>query len=151
MSSRSESQRRRLVVSTSIPGIKPGDYPVGSLQSRAAARAILEAYAEEDRREKETVLSNLTPYEEESLKGDPNTPRVQAIMIRLLRVAQNRAKVYGTKSPFSTIKELRDLKALKAEIDRQSGGRGIEIESNDGVEWIRLKAIAEKNLRAKKK
>jgi hypothetical protein len=30
-------------LSATVPGPRPGDYPLGSLQSRAAARAMLEA------------------------------------------------------------------------------------------------------------
>lgn len=147
MPNRPKSQCGRLHVSTTIPGIKPGDFPVGSLKSRAAARAIVAGYAEERSREAEAVLSNLTPYEQEILEDDVNDPLVQAFAIHLVRVAQNTAKLYGNKLPLSTVEELRHDRAVRAEIDRLSGGNGSDIRNRDGIEWNRLKAIAEENLR----
>jgi hypothetical protein len=154
MGKRLKSQRRCYFVPATYRGPWPGDYPVGSPQSRAAARAILTAYAEEKRKEEEAALADLTPFERAHILAtveDVDKPLVRIWMIRLIRIALERGKVYEQPFPLKTPEEIRHRRAVIKEIDRLTDGKAWYLENNDGLEWNRLKAIAEENLRAKKK
>jgi hypothetical protein len=129
-------------------GPKPGDYPVGSLQSRAAARAMVASYAEQKRRIQEDWLGNLTPVERALIEGQE--PGVQIWMVRLYRNAQHRSKVYGTTLPRFTPAQIRHNRAVNEEIQQMISGSLFSAQ-NDSDRWNKLKAIAEANLRAKKK
>lgn len=133
-------------VPTANPGTKPGDFPVGSLRSRAAARAIVASYADEQRKEEEAQLANLTPLEQATIE-DVESRSVQILMLRLFRVAQATEKVYGLRLPWPTPEEIRHNRAVHKELDRMTGGRASSVGGSQ--EWDRLKAIAEENLRKK--
>lgn len=130
-------------------GPKPGDFPIGSLQSRAAARAIVAGYAEAQRQVEEAELANLSPLEK-ALIEDVESRLVRIWMIRLHRVGLERARVYEQPLHLGTPDELRHNRAIVAEIDRMTGGRGESIRGNS-IEWNRLKVVAEENLRAQRK
>jgi hypothetical protein len=129
---------------------RPGDFPVGSLESRAAARALHAFYAEEQRNTEAALLECLPPVAK-SVIDDCNNPAVRIWMLRLLRVAVEREKVYGMKLPWPTPEEHRHTRAVNREIDRMTDGQAFSLQMNNPAEWRRLKAIAEENLRTKAK
>jgi len=131
----------------------PGDFPVGSVESRAAARAILIALAEEQREQEEAALVSLTPSEQASIRAeieDVDKPLVRLWMIYFFRMWRERAKVYEMDFPLRTPEVIRHNRAVFKEIDRMTGGNGSSLQSSDPAEWNRLKAIVEEELRAKK-
>jgi len=78
-------------------GPKPGDFPVGSLQSRAAARAIVAFHQEEARKVEEDALAIFAPSERASVQAvieDVDNPLVRIWIIRLTRLARERGIVY---------------------------------------------------------
>jgi len=82
---------------------------------------------------------------------DVDNPHVRIFMIRLFRVAVERAKVYEQPLNLPTPEELRYNRAIHKEIHRMSGGKGPYWKANYEAVWNQLKPIAEENLRAKKK
>ena len=105
-----------------IPGPKPGDFEAGSVQSRAAARAMVESHAKEQRSEEDRELEDLTEFEIATTEDVPN-PQVRVWMIRLLRVAQERAKVYEQELRLPTPEEIRRRRAVGKEFDRMTPDR----------------------------
>jgi hypothetical protein len=130
-------------------GPKPGDFPIGSPQSRAAARAMVARDAEQQRDMEEDLLANLTPVEQAMIEV-VESRGVRILMIRLIRAAQERAKLYGNPFPSLTPEEIRHNRAVYKEIDRMTGGEASSLEMSDSIKWNRLKVVAEENLRAKK-
>ena len=154
MRNRLKTDRARNFVPATYRGPMPGDFPVGSIQSRAAARAVLIAYAEKQREEEETCLANLTPVERAHIQAVVkivDEPPVRIWMIRLFHVGLETAKVYGKPLVSGTLEQIRHGRAVVKEIDRITAGEATSIRNRDGVKWNRLKAIAEQNLRAKEK
>ena len=152
--SRPKLQRDPCLDATTFPGIKPGDFAIGSLQSRAAARAILTSKAEKQQAEEEALLAHFTPSEQASIRAsieDVEKPEVRTWMILLARVARERAIVYERNLPFSPPEEIRHNRAVFQEINRLTAGRASSLQTNNMEEWNRLKHIAEQNLRGKKK
>jgi hypothetical protein len=110
-------------VSTTYHGPKPGDFPVGSLESRAAARAIVEGYAEEQRNEEEAEIANFTPSEQaviQAMLEDVESPGVRTWMIRLFRVAQERARIYEQDLILPTPDEIRRRRAAAKDIEHKA-------------------------------
>jgi hypothetical protein len=93
----------------------PGDFPVGSLESRVAMRAILDACAEEQREEEEAETANLHPSVQALLES-VESPQVRSWIIRLSRVAQETEKVYGRALPWPTPEKVRHNLAVFNEI-----------------------------------
>jgi hypothetical protein len=150
MSNRLNAKYGRYFVAETYVGPKPGDFPVGSVQSRAAARAVIAAYAKEQRKMEADILGNLTPIQQATIE-DAESPAVQIWMLRMYRVIEERAKVYDQPLPMVTPEEIRHRLAVFKEIDQMTGGNALSIEMNNSIEWNQLKAVAEENLRAKKK
>lgn len=127
-----------------IPGPKPGDFPVGSLQSRAAARAILAGYAERQRMDENAELANLNPFEQ-AMSQDGETPLERIWLVRLARLAEERAKVYGLSLP--TPEYLRHAQDVARVADQLAGGLLYEISWSNPAEAKRLRDLAEEELR----
>jgi hypothetical protein len=90
----------------SSPGPRPGDFPLGSVESRAAARATQVALRLASRQAMEAHFRNLTPLEKAMIEGidDPN---VQAIIVRVIReVILPRHEMFGV--PLPTFEENRE-------------------------------------------
>lgn len=115
-----KTHERRNFDPATVRGPNPGDFAAGSLQSRAAARARLANFAEMRRMEEEPALKNLTGFEQAMIE-DVDKPLVKIWMIRLLRVAQERAKVYERDLPLPTPKEIRRNRAVAKETDWMAG------------------------------
>jgi hypothetical protein len=140
----------RNFVPATIPGVRPGDFPVGSLQSRAAARAMLAGGAEEQCEIEPDELGDRTPIYE-ALIEDVDNRSVRIYTARFLRAARIREKAYETVLPWRTPEEIRHNRAVFKEIDRLTGGEAASLRNGDSAKWNRLKAIAEGNLRIKAK
>jgi hypothetical protein len=146
MCKRSKTHRGGGFISAAFPGPKPGDFPIGSLRSRSAARAILIASAEGLRKEREAMLESLTPYEQVLIEDESN-PGVRILMIRLLRGAQQREKAYGMVLPWPSPEQIRHNRAVFKEIDRMTCGDAAALFTSNSIKWNQLKAVAEENLR----
>jgi hypothetical protein len=131
-------------VPATVPGPKPGDFPAGSPQSRAAARAIVAAYADEERKGEEAKLANLTEFQRAFAEwGD--SPGMRAQFIGIANMMEAKAAIYGT--PLPSLEEIRHVNAVLREINRLADGKGSFLSASDPEEWNRLKAIAEENVR----
>jgi|SRR5579862_3994129 len=150
MRNRLETDWTRNIVPATYRGPMPGDFPLGSIQSRAAARGVLNTFKEEQRKVEESELMNLHPSALALLEG-VESPGVRSWIIRLCRVAQETEKAYGKALPWPTPEEIRHNREVFKEIDRMTGGEASTVQSGNSVKWNRLKAIAEENLRAKNK
>jgi len=154
MRKRLKLQRSCNFVPATYRGPMPGDFPVGSVESRAATRAILIALAEEQREEEEAALADLTPFERAHILAtieDVDEPLVRIWMIYFFLMWRERAKVYEMDLPLWTPEEIRHNRAIFKEIDRMTGGQASSLQMSDSIEWNRLRAIAEQNLRTSKK
>jgi hypothetical protein len=141
------SSRRKTNQNPDLPatdsGPKPGDFPLGSARSRAAARSALDNYAAEQRKIEEGEFGKLTPFEAAVSEGC--TGYKKRIAVGVAQMAQERAKVFGLSLP--TPDEIRHGRALAKEIDRMTDGEGLSLSNSAPAEWVRLRAIAEENLR----
>ena len=110
MSDHTRNRRSRM-------GPRPGDFPVGSLESRAAARAVQLARDLEVRERQAAQLQNLTPVEQ-AISEASDDPEVQALMVRLFRYTViPRYEMYGMQLP--TAEELRQLRKDSLARNRQ--------------------------------
>ena len=122
---------------------KPGDFPLGSLRSRAAVRAQLQAneYARElalgfhD-------LGELSPVEEAMIEEVSN-PRVRYHTVAFIRLAEETMKAYGLPwNPLPPEQIRHDRKVLKA-IDEMTEGNARDLSMSNPAEYNRLKKIVE--------
>jgi hypothetical protein len=141
------SSRNRCSIPYNIPDVKPGDYPLGSLLSRGAARALASTYVRQDDQQVEEWLKNLTPLEQAFVEETEN-PNIRVLILRLLRVAQDREMAYGKVLRWPTAEEIRHNRAVRSEVVRIFGGEALSAYSSDSWKWNGMTAIAEKNLRA---
>jgi len=126
-------------------GVRPGDFPVGSVQSRAAARALVSALEDERNTNALADLGELSDVEQAFIEGEE--PLTGAFIVRLYRIAQERAEVYRMPLPYLSPAQIRQTRAVNREVERMTGESLI---STDSGRWKKLKALAEENLRAKK-
>lgn len=87
-----------------VSGPDPREFPIGSVQSRAAARAIVAAYLKQEREEIETEFGKDAPqvfFVIEELES----ARARQYVLRLLRHARMVAKLYGRDFALPTIEE----------------------------------------------
>jgi hypothetical protein len=150
MRNRLKTDRGHTIVPATYRGPLPGDFPVGSIQSRAAARAVLTAYRKEQREVEEAEVANLSPPEQALIEG-VESPQVRSWMIRLLRHAQEIEIIYGKASPWPTAEEIRHNRAVFKEIDRMTGGEAASLHRGDSAKWNRMCAKAAENLCSRKK
>ena len=135
-------------------GPKPGDFPVGSLQSRAAARAMVAFHQEQLRKEEEEALAIFTPSERASVQAtieDVDNPLVRIWIIRLTRIGRERGLVFEQPLHYPTPEVVRHNRAVRVEIQRLRDGNGSLIQTSHRMPESELWALAEVNLRAKKK
>jgi hypothetical protein len=154
MSNRQKWDSGRNFVHATYMGPKPGDFPVGSLQSRAAARAMVAFHQEVVRKEEEDALAIFTPSERASVQAGMegiDNPLVRICMIQLTRIARERGLVYEQPHRFPTPEEVRHNLAVHEEIQRLNDGNSSLIQTSHRMRESELLAIAEENLRGKKK
>jgi hypothetical protein len=147
MTKRPRSHQSAYFISAVVPEIRPGDFPVGSLESRAAARALLIAFEQEEAQEYEAHLCSLSPREQAFIEGIDDR-RVCACTVRLLRAAEDREKAYGIVLPFPTAEKIRHNRKVAAEIQRLFGHEALDIQSSDSSDWKRMWAVADENVRS---
>src|SRR5713226_6663474 len=95
-------------VPATVLGPKPGDFPVGSIQSRAAARALLANHAAEQAQDRATELAGLTPYARAMIEDVD--PEIVHTVIGLSQQAEERAEMFGLR--LETPEEIRHLKKV---------------------------------------
>jgi hypothetical protein len=154
MSNRRKRDPGRIFVQATYMGPKPGDFPFGSLQSRAAARAMVAFHQEMLRKEEEDALAIFTPSERASVQAGMegiNNPLVRIWIIQFSRIARERGIVYEQPFRFRTPEEIRHNLAVHEEIQRLNDGNSSLIQTSHRMRESELLAIAEENLRGKKK
>jgi hypothetical protein len=109
MSNRTRNRRSRV-------GPRPGDFPLGSLKSRAAARAVQQALSVEAQQQQAVLFGNMTPLEQafcEMVKG----PGAQAVMLYMVRTAIiPKCKIFGW--PVPTPEEVRHKRQVSEEVEK---------------------------------
>lgn len=129
---------------------KPGDFPVGSIQSRAAARALVANHAAEQAQDLAAEFGNLTPYEAASIEG-VEEPGVARIALHMARVAEERAEIFGIR--LETPEEIRHLNKVAKLVDEMTGmtlSEKVCLSNADSIEWNRIRALAEDVLQGKR-
>jgi hypothetical protein len=97
-------------------GPGPGDFPLGSLESRAAARAVQLASDMEAQEQRAALLRNLAPLEQAFIET-VDDPGVQAIVLDLVRgVIIPKHQLFGW--PLPTPEELRHMRQVSEEVDK---------------------------------
>ena len=78
------------------PGPRPGDYPLGSRESRAAARAVLSAQDLEAQEQNDALRRNMTPLEKAFMETffDPTAPPTEALAV-ICNAIEMKTKVFG--------------------------------------------------------
>lgn len=143
------SNRRKINHNPNLPatvsGPKPGDFPLGSAKSRAAARAIIDNHTAEQRKIEAAEFGDLTPLAIALSEGQSGYQKRLAVGVA--QMMEERAKVF--KFSWPPPDEIRHKFAVAREIDRLADGHGRFLQANDRAEWDRLRAIAEENLKGK--
>jgi hypothetical protein len=97
-------------------GPRPGEFPLGSAESRAAARAVLLAFDIEAQEQQAAFFRNLTPLEQE-FAGLSEEFEVQKQLVRIVReTIIPRHEYYGTWLP--TVEEARHNRQVAEEIGK---------------------------------
>jgi len=98
---------------------RPGDFPVGSLRSRAAARALISGYVQDERDAEEAILREFDAAEQASVRAvieDQAASSVRLIMLRLMRVALERSRVYEQPLNLPTPEKIRESRRLEKDM-----------------------------------
>lgn len=111
-------------------GPRPWDYPLGSMQSRAAARAMQLARDLEKQEQRAAQFKDLTPYEKECIEL-LDDPEAQAGMLYMLRnVIIPKSQRFGL--PLPSLEAARQRLKVEKEVKRIAQERAEEdIESLD--------------------
>ncbi len=139
-----QTKHSRNAVAATVSGAKPGDFPVGSVQSRAAARALLANHAAEQAQEESAEFANLTPYEIAIAEGEE--PEVARQLVALARFVEERAKIFGFS--LETPEEIRHVKRVAKLANKIAEGQYLEIMLCDPCEGKRIRDLAEEQLKA---
>ena len=105
ISNRPNAQEHRSFALPKVSGPKPWDFPVGSVQSRAAARAFFDAYVEQERKDIEAEFGKGSLGILLMMEGLGSLAR--NYIVRLLRVARVRANIYECNFTLPTVEEIR--------------------------------------------
>lgn len=133
-------------VPATVLGPKPGDFPVGSLQSRAAARALLANHAAEQAQALAAEFGDLTPYEAAMIEGED--AEIIPILLHMARVAEAKAEMFGIY--LETPEEIRLAKKVAKLADEITDGRFLHIGLDDSNEEKRIRQLAEDVLKGKR-
>lgn len=96
-------------------GPRPGDFPLGSMESRAAARAALLALDIEAQEQLAALCGNLTPLEQAFCEIGDN-PRSKAGMLMIVNVMIQKSQLFGF--PLPTPEEVRHRWRISQEVDK---------------------------------
>jgi hypothetical protein len=135
-------QGRKPVLAT-VSGAKPGDFPLGSIQSRAAVRALLANQAAEQAQDELAEFANLTPYEIAIAEGED--PAIIPALVGLARTVELRAEVFGFS--LETPEEIRHLKEVAKLTNELTEGHYLQISLADPSEGKRIRDLAEEKLK----
>jgi hypothetical protein len=124
--------------------LRPGDFPIGSLESRAAARARVNFFAQQS--EEDFELGELSPVEEAMIE-DIENPRVRWMLVGACRLAEETRRAYGQPPGSITPEEIRHNTRVGKAIDELTGGHEQELSLSNPAEWYRLKAIVEEKFK----
>jgi len=138
-----KNQRNRAPLPATYFGPRPGDFALGSLESRAAARALVSHQTTEQLESEEIELANLTPFE--LAVTDGYTGLLKVWMYNLALLAEEKAEIYGFSLP--TPAEARHSLAVARLADELSGGRLLELLSSDPDKAAEWRNMAEEKLR----
>ena len=105
MSNRPNAQEHRYLALPKVSGPKPWDFPVGSIQSRAAARAFADACRERERSDIEAEFGKGSLGILLMMEGLGSLAR--NYIVRLLRVARVRANIYECNFTLPTVEKIR--------------------------------------------
>jgi hypothetical protein len=130
-------------VPATVSGPKPGDFPLGSIRSRAAARALLANYAAEQAQDQATEFANLTPYERAIVENED--PEIVHALLGLARMAELRAEAF--RFSLETPEEIRHLKRVAKLANEMTEGKYREISLADPAEGKRIRDLAEEKFR----
>jgi len=137
------SQNRASLPATSFgPGL--GDFALGSLESRAAARALLVSQTTEQLESEAAEFGKLSPFELAVSEGHSGEVRLWAI--RLARMAEEKSEIFGTSLP--TPEKIRHAREVASVADELTDGRLLELSCSNPAEGKRLRDLAEEKLRA---
>lgn len=142
MNNRRKNAADRTLTAT-IPNPRPGDFIAGSLKSRAAARATVDIYVAEKRRKENIEIGELNAFEQ-AITEAGETAEIKTQMVRLARVAQVRARIFGLSLPSPA--EIRHNQKVAREINRISGGNESSLAISNPAEWNRLRAVITEKL-----
>src|SRR5215472_11983672 len=141
-------------------GPRPGDFPVGSLKSRAAARFILKNHDDDQLEDEEVLFGELSPFVRatiEDLYGElsPSVPASDEDLVNresrrwcisILQHGEEKAKAFGM--PLPTPEEIRHKSRIRKLCNEMTEGQYDEICSSDPSEAKRLQELAEERLKA---
>jgi hypothetical protein len=130
-------------IPATVSDARPGDFPVGSTQSRAAARALLANQAAEQTQDESVELANLTPCEIAISEGED--PEIVPTLIRLARTVEERARVFGFS--LETPEEIRHLKRVAKLANEMTDGQFLQISLAEPREGKRVRDLAEEKFR----
>lgn len=85
-------------VQAPVSASRPGDFPIGSSESRAAARFALFGVSHHPDAETELGLGTLSSVERALIQGIPDASARRCV-VRLYRSALDRAEIYGLPLP----------------------------------------------------
>jgi hypothetical protein len=131
-------QNRTFLPATSFRS-RPGDFALGSPKSRAAARALLVSQTTEQLECEADELGNLSAFE--LAVGEGHSGGVRLWAIRLARMAEEKAKIFGFSLP--TPEQFRHAREIARLADELADGRLLELSSSNPAEAKRLRALAE--------
>lgn len=132
------SEKRRSLPAT-VSGPRPGDFPLGSLESRAAARAsIIEGDSTGD-------PTKLTPLE--LAFSEHEDPGVGQCMLELARTVIQRAEIFGLTLP--SVEEIRHANAVVRVANELCDGQFSQICNSNRGEEKRLRQLAEEKLQVR--
>jgi len=114
---------------------KPGDFPIGSLQSRAAARALVSGYVQKQCDAEGAILREFGAAEQASVRAlIESQPEfsVRLTMLRLMRVALERSRVYKQPLNLPTPEKIRENRRLEKDMQVPNAEVGIVPNDSSG-------------------
>ncbi len=139
-------QRNLEPVPATVLGPKPGDFPVGSIQSRAAARALLANHAAEQAQDRAAELVGLSPYVRAMIEDVD--PEIVHTLIGYARHAEELAEMFGSR--LETPEEIRHLKKVANLANEMTEGQLLHFGLADPSEESRIRQLAEDVLQGKR-
>jgi hypothetical protein len=143
IANRLEREQNTASLFATASGAKPGDFRVGSVQSRAAARVLISNYAAEQSQDESAEFANLTPYEIAVAEGED--AEIVPMLIRLARTVEERAKLFGFS--LETSDEIRHLKRVAKLANEMTDGQYGQISLADPAEGKRIRDLAKEELK----